>query len=346
MSRARIGRTISITLLAGTLLAASGCLASDSEDATAAEGYEAITEAAKNEGTVTWYTSIPEAIANEAAEEFRKEHGIEVEAVVLTSGLLATRFASEMSSGGSPADVITVADPLFFQDAVAKSWIIKLSESDIPALATWPKDAFREDSYALVNIQPIGISIHSEKIDKDKVAASWEILLDPAYKGQIYLVNPTNVPNWLSHMKLMRDTYGPEFLKKLADQKPKVVDSAVPGIQQLAAGSGVMVYPGLLSVTNPLSSKGAPVTTVFPSPTTGVEQYAAVSNKAPHPNAARLFLNFLLTEQAQKILNKGAGSSPLGALEGTIPLPDQYVTPDVKAAVEIKDQILSELGLK
>ena len=123
------------------------------------------------------------------------------------------------------------------------------------------------------------------------------------------------------------------------------MDSAVPGAQQVAAGSGTLVYPSLLSVSTPLSSQGATVDTVFPSPTTGVEQYAAVSSQAPQPNAARLFLNYLLTEDAQTVLNKDTGSSPLGDLPGTVPLPEGYQTVDISSAVAAKDDILGQLGL-
>ncbi|TDO48704.1 iron(III) transport system substrate-binding protein [Kribbella sp. VKM Ac-2527] len=322
----------------------SGCLSSGEGAAEAAAGFESISSGATSEGAVTWYVSIPEAVAKGVADAFSGKYGIGVEMTVLTSGLLATRYSSEMSSGKSAADVVTLADPVFFKDAVAKQWVGGLDPADEPALETWPDTALRENSYALVNIQPIGVTIDTKKA-KAADFGSWEGLLAPSLKGQVYLVNPANVPSWLAHMNLLRKTYGDGFLAKLAAQSPKLVDSSVPGVQQVAAGSGTLVYPSLLSVSRPLSAKGASVETVFPSPTTGVEQFAAVSSAAPHPNAARLFLNFLLTEEAQKILNKGTGSSPLGNLEGTVPLPDGYVSPDVEAALAAKAEIVSGLGL-
>ncbi|WP_156753640.1 ABC transporter substrate-binding protein [Actinokineospora pegani] len=324
----------------------SGCFASDTDAAAGPEsGFDAIQTAAKGEGTITWYTSIPEAVSTAAAKDFTEQHGIQVETIILTSGLLTTRYSTELSSGSSPADVVTVADPLFFADALSKQWIAEFTKGDTPALDAWPADYTKQNAYALVNIQPIGVSVDTTKVDVDKLKASWEHLLDPAFRGQMYLVNPTNVPNWLAHMNLLRSTYGDDFLKRLGEQQPKLVDSSVPGTQQVAAGAGALVYPGLFSVSKPLSDKGATLDTVFPSPTSGVEQYAAISKGAPHPNAARLFLDYLLTERAQKIINKGTGSSPLGPLEGTLPLPEGYVTPDIAAALQVKDEILGLMSL-
>jgi iron(III) transport system substrate-binding protein len=341
-SRRRCTAGTVAAVLAAVLL--SGCLSSSDGTAKAAAGFDSIAKAAASEGSVTWYTSIPEAVSKGVADAFTSKYHLDVQMTVLTSGLLATRYSSEMSSGKSAADVVTLADPVFFKDAVAKKWVVGLDRSDEPSLEKWPAAAVRESSYALVNIQPIGVTFDTKKA-KAADFATWQGLLAPALKGQVYLVNPANVPSWLAHMNLLRKTYGDGFLARLAAQKPKLVDSSVPGVQQVAAGSGTLVYPSLLSVSKPLADKGATVQTVFPSPTTGVEQFAAVSSSAPHANAARLFLDYLLTEEAQKILNKGTGSSPLGNLEGTVPLPKGYVSPDIDAAVAAKAQIVSGLGL-
>jgi iron(III) transport system substrate-binding protein len=333
-------------LMTALVLLLTGCL-SQSEDEgqqEVAADPEAIADAAESEGTLTWYTSIPEAVSAAAVEGFEAEYDITVEMIVLTSGLMTTRYASEMDAGNSPADVVTVADPVFFGDAVSKDWMETLDVEDVPALADWPEEALREDAYALVNIQPIGVTIDTNKADPEDFQ-TWEQLLDPSLKGQLYLVNPANVPNWLAHMQMMSDTYGEDFLSSLAAQEPTLVDSSVPGAQQLAAGAGTVVYPSLLSVSNPLKAQGASVETVFPTPTTGVEQYAGISTRAPHPNAARLFMDYLLGEEAQQTINQNIGSSVLGDLVGTVPLPEGYESPNVAGAVSKKADILAALGL-
>jgi iron(III) transport system substrate-binding protein len=338
-------RLLAASAATATVVASlAGCMAA-SGDSQAEKGIDSITSAAKKEGKLTWYTSFPEAVAKKAADSFTQEYGIDVQVVVLTSGLLAARYSSEMQSGSSPADVVMLADPLFFQDATSHGWTARLGATDTPNLAGWPKTGVHDGSYVLVNIQPIGVSFSTTKATAAQFK-DWRFLTDPSLKNQLYLTDPRKVSAWLASMKLLADTYGDDFLKRIAAQKPKLVDSSVPGAQQLAAGSGTAVYPSLLTVSLPLSSRGSKIDTVFPSPTTGVEQYAAVSAKAPDPNAARLFVNWLMTRDAQTVLNKDTGSSPLGDLPGTLPLPDGYKTPDIPAAVKEKDRILADLGIK
>jgi iron(III) transport system substrate-binding protein len=336
---ARLGVAFAVAVL---LLA--GCFSGPSKGSgQAASGAGGIAAAAKKDGRLVWYTSIPQAVAKTVTDGFTAKYGIPVESVVLTSGLLATRFSSEQDSGKTEADVVTLADPVFFDDAVSKKWITNVSAADVPSLATWPKDDVHSNSYVLVNIQPIGLSYHTGKITPDK-AGNWQVLLDPTYKGQVYLVNPANVPNWLALLRVLQQTYGDNYLKGLAGQAPKFVDSSVPGAQQVAAGAGAIVFPSLLSVSSPLKTQGAPIDTVFPSPTTGVEQYAAVTAKAPRPNAGRLFLDYLLSTEGQTLVNKGTGASPLGPLPGTVPLPAGYKTPEVKQALAEKTELLSLIG--
>lgn len=112
----------------------------------------------------------------------------------------------------------------------------------------------------------------------------------------------------------------------------------------MAAGESIATFPSLPSVVNPLKESGAPVELVYLSPTTGVEQYTAVSEGSPHPNAALLFADFLMSEKGQIALNEGFGISPLGDLAGTLPKPEGYVAPDLATAREEQEQLNALLG--
>jgi iron(III) transport system substrate-binding protein len=331
--------------LAAALLVLTGCFSSStgSSSQSAATGPGAIADAAKKEGKLVWYTSIPQAVSKTVTDGFTAKYGIPVESVVLTSGLLATRYSSEQDAGKTEGDVITLSDPIFFSNGVGKKWFADLNPADFNSLASWPKTGVHDNSWVLVNIQPVGLSFNTGKATAAEMS-DWKALIDPKYKGQIYLVDPSNVPTWLATMRLLRQTYGDDYLKALLAQQPKFVDSSVPGAQQVAAGAGTIVFPSLLSVSNPLKTQGAPIDTVFPSPTTGVEQYAAVTAKAARPNAARLFVDYLLGTEGQTLVNKGTGASPLGSLPGTVPLPAGYKSPEVKEAVAEKAAILALIG--
>jgi iron(III) transport system substrate-binding protein len=144
---------------------------------------------------------------------------------------------------------------------------------------------------------------------------------------------------------LMRRWYGDEFLKGLAAQNPTWTQSVVPGAQSLASGAAGLQIPAIHAVILTLIGQGAPIKELTPDRTTGVETLAAVTAEAPHPNAARLLLNYVLTPEGQAVLNANS-TSPLPNIPGTMPLPSQYVSPPIADAAAQADQLTSLLGLQ
>src|SRR4051812_14281877 len=81
-------------LVAGSMAACATSSASSTAATQTSGGLSGLAAAAKSEGSLTWYTSIPQAIATSEATAFQQKYGIPVKTVVLTSGLLTTRFSS------------------------------------------------------------------------------------------------------------------------------------------------------------------------------------------------------------------------------------------------------------
>ena len=143
---------------------------------------------------------------------------------------------------------------------------------------------------------------------------------------------------------VMRMWYGDDFLKGLAAQNPTWTQSVVPGAQSLASGAAGMQIPAIHAVILSLVNQGAPIKELTPDRTTGVETMSAVTAGAPHPNAAKLLLNYMLTPQGQALLNADS-TSPLPNIPGTRPLPAQYVSPPIAEAAAQADQLVALLGL-
>jgi iron(III) transport system substrate-binding protein len=100
-----------------------------------------------------------------------------------------------------------------------------------------------------------------------------------------------------------------------------------------------------LSGSLQVQNEGAPVKTVFPAPTVGIEGYVAAAADGPHPNAAKLFVNYLLTRAGQEVLDRGYAASPLPDIPGSAPMPTDYTRADVAAAIKARPDLLSELGV-
>ncbi|MEY9212748.1 extracellular solute-binding protein [Thermobifida halotolerans] len=300
-----------------------------------------LVEAARSEGTVTWYVSIPEEPVQAVASAFEEEYGVPVEVVRMGSSVLAQRYSTERDSGQSLGDLITIPENHILEEYTGNGWLRELPADRVDNLASWPQEALYEDTYFLVNSQPIGLAYNT-----DELAASdlqdWEDLLAPELESEIVMADPVSVLSWAELLRTLKEEYGEEYLRDLAGQDLQKVDSAIPGTQQVAAGESLVAFPSLPSVVNPLKESGAPVELAYLSPTTGVEQYTAVAEGSPHPNAALLFTDFLMSEEGQTALNEGFGISPLGELDGTLPEPEGYVAPDLGSALE-EQQHLNEL---
>src|SRR5262249_20878490 len=94
-----------------------------------------------------------------------------------------------------------------------------------------------------------------------------------------------------------------------------------------------------------LVKQGAPLKFVMPDNTSGFAQYLSVSTKAPHPYAARLFADFLLTKEGNQPLAAGDGISPLGNLPRALKKPSTFVVPDLDKAQAAVPSMVQQLGL-
>lgn len=311
------------------------------ESASAMEDLET---AAGEEGALTWYTAqVPDLVEATVAAFEAKYPDISVEALRLSSGPISTRYSEERATGIVPSDLITAAAPSFFETAIEEGWLAE--EVDVPAVSEWPSD-FKRGGLFDVGIIPLSIAFNTDLVGEESVPTSWQDFLDAEWQGEIIFGDPRNVPAYMAQLELWRDTYGDEFLTDLAGQDLRFVDSIVPGNQELAAGSAAFVIPNSSLAIAALREEGAPIGEALIEPMTGVEWTTGVSSDAHNPNAARLFLNFLLTEEGQAVFNGVGSASPLGDVGDTVPLPDGYhpMVPLLEAADE--QALLRLIGLE
>jgi iron(III) transport system substrate-binding protein len=272
---------------------------------------------------------------------FEEEYDVTVSNTRAVQGQLAQRFASEMEAGAGQADFFNIATRAFFDEAIANGWFEAVDSDDVPELENWPSEYFYEDTFALINVQPMGIAYNTETSAVQPQA--WTDLTDPQLKGRI-LMGDTAINAYLGHYLQLAELYGWDFLEALGAQEPRVVDSMVPGTQSMAAGEADVTVPSLKAVVQPLIDSGAPLEFVIPEDTTGVSQYGGVVAEAAHPNAARLFMSYLLSPDGQEKVTAGIASSVLEDVPDAMPLPAGFVEVLESEALEHKDQIDAALG--
>jgi iron(III) transport system substrate-binding protein len=296
------------------VMLAIGSLGFASTAGLAAED-DSLVSAAKAEKRGTVYSIVDPALMQRLIKGFRDKYGVDIEVARLTTGTLGQRLTAEADSGTITADIVIGTDKLFVQAMTTKGYYAPIEQ--VPGAASFPAAAKTQTS-VIVGRVPYSIIWNTNEVRE--APTSWQSLIDPKWKGRVMAIDPrvTGVSPTLWYA-LMRKTYGAEFLETFG-KNVTFSSSAVPGMQQVAAGAQAIYAPAVHQITIGLKEKGAPIDEVFFGPTISSDNVLSVISKAPHPSVARLFAGYCLSVEGQALLNKD-GFSMLPNVPGTRPMP-------------------------
>jgi len=301
----------SATLGVALLIAATSAVAQQpaSFDARFAD----LIKAAKAEGQVTWYQGVLEQGGTGFATHFQNRFGIKVNHQFMPSGPIYERFRTESASKQNIADVFSSGDAGPMLAAMKAGYIAKY---DTASKSLYPKgwvyDQPNATAYPTQRVQmAVAYNTRLMKPDDVKVLATWKSLLDPKFAdGKLALGDPTRSLTAFSlyfyMLRVNEAAYGRAFLDKLAAQKPVVYSSHTQEGARIAAGEvpiGVIV--DIIAINQ--YDLGAPIAIIYPSPTPVILQHTGMSSNAPHPNAAKLFLEYITSEEGLTEWKKSSG---------------------------------------
>ena len=189
---------------------------------------------------------------------------------------------------------------------------------------TFPK-RFITGPTAVVQILPWLVAYNTNNVKGADIPKDWTDLLKPKWKTQILLSNPKVSDAYIHFWSLLHDKYGDAFFEKL---RPNLRPAAtgVQAAQGLGAGEASFLIPAVSPQVMEPMKKGAPVNMVILPYTTGVEQHIVLTarGKTKHPNAARLFADYIMTEEGNKLMNSDPGGF---SMYETAKLPKEYHSP-------------------
>ncbi len=292
-------------------------------------GIDALVAAAKAEGEVTLYSAATANVATRVGTAFSKKYDIKFSLVRLSTAPLQRKYFAEAEAGTFAADIIITAGggAPYTTDGIERGWIEPISAAKLPVLTggSFPSK-FSDGVSPIIQVSPWTIAYNTELVKGGEIPREWTQLLDPKWKGKILLADPRVGTVFTQYWMLMLDKYGEQFFTKLRALEPRRYPSGVPAAQGLGAGEGALyipVIPGLLAA---VKSKGAPVDSVTPDLTTGVQFYVVLTakSKAKHPSAGRLFANYLLSPDGNAVFNDDPG---VAGVYDSGKLPKKYEMP-------------------
>src|SRR5262249_30199629 len=155
---------------------------------------------------------------------------------------------------------------------------------------------------------------------------------------RIMIIDPHLGASPMSWYMLMRKTYGDEFIRTIG-RAATISPSAVPGMQQVAAGAQAIYAPAVHQITIGLKAKAARIEAAFSEPPVSSDNVPSLIAKPPHPAIAKLFAGFCASIDGQALLNRD-GFSMLSGVPGTRPIPQIAAIAPAATKAELP-QILS-----
>src|SRR5438067_3345027 len=307
-----------------------------------ADRQQVLEAGAREEGKVTWYTTTQkETLGQPVIDAFtRKYPFLQVDYYRADSTALVQRLREESRAGRRVADLFETATGSL-QLVVADRLLLPVSSPLVEAL---PADSRHPESYwfATWELYP-AIGYNTNAIARDEAPKSYDELLDARWRGKIGLPSSSVAVNFVG---LMVETKDEDYVAQLGRQDVRVREVSQTALANLVASGEVPLSPVITSKdVRFLQGKGAPIA-YQPAQPIGIQRAGAgLVKAAPHPHAALLLLDFLLSpaegEGRSVIAGQGYGTPGQGEGAG-MTLVDVATRPDYPEQYERWEKLLNQ----
>ena len=254
-------------------------------------------EAAKKEGEVMFYGAITINSSKAVGDAFEKKYGIKLHHWRGDATELINRSLAE-ARAGKPAFDVTLGNEVVMTALDEKKLFATF---DPPAAKGYPKQ-FRDPDNRMTpwRVLPYGINYNHQIVKAEEAPKTWEELLASKWKGKFGLANPGIHVTTLQFVLNLERLLGSKWLTVVegwAKQEPRLGRSLADTIQPLSAGE----VPVAVGYIKDKYQYPGPIEYVRMNKYLASLSFVAINRQAPHPNAARLFTEFFVGPEAQRI---------------------------------------------
>jgi iron(III) transport system substrate-binding protein len=279
---------------------------------------------ARKEGKVVVFAPPDPVVRKALPAAFKERFGVTLEYIGGRSNESSARLRTERSAGIYSVDVtlsgIQTMATVFYREKMLDPLLPVLIHPDVLDGSKWKKGKLwfmdPEEKYILRLFNTLGtlFFVNTNFVKPGDIKTAQD-LLDAKWKGKIITHDPTVAGAGSNDAARFYHQFGEEFVKKLyVEQKPmisrdrrQVTDAVVHGIYPIAfSASGEDL--------SKLIKEGFPIRAVdtlpdMPGGTSAGIGEVALLNKAPHPNAARLFINWIASKEGLEVLARSRGDA-------------------------------------
>lgn len=258
---------------------------------------DAASDAARREGEVVYYASMNLSEANALISEFEKRYPfVKVKLQRSGSEKLLTRVLTEARAKKHFADVIQTVE--FSMHIFNRSGL--LARYIPQANSFYPQDFKEEGFWTTVYYNAYVTAYNTRLVPTRIIPKVYDDLLDPRWKGKM-MMEGTKAEWFAGMLQIMGAERGLKYMRDLAKQRPSPREGHELLAQLVAAGEGLLDINIPAASVERMKEKGAPIDWIALGAAPVVMVGIGLAAQAAHPNAAKLFLDFALSREGQRL---------------------------------------------
>ena len=267
-------------------------------------------EGAKKEGAVSYWDAIIQPETNDAlTAAFRKHYGLPNSFKInytlsVTVGLI-TRVEQEINANQVTIDVASVASPTWVFELIKGDRVLQYDSPEYKHYQMTFDRGLGQNGYFAFNGAYMFVPMWSE--DHTKFAGkSYKDVLGAVPQGRLSIGDATKSATYLATYFGQSQALDKTIFTELAKRKPSFLVRSEQLAGRLVTGEDLMSWSGMPTRAYQYNQKGAKLKFLLPEEgVVMLPQSMFILKSAPHPNAAKLWVDFILSEEGQTILIKG-----------------------------------------
>lgn len=273
--------------------------------------------AARTEGKLVAISTLGVQASDTMGKAFKDKYGIDMEFIAGASSEVYARVQKERNAGIYTPDLyLTGAASIIllknagYMDSIRP--LIMLPEVKDPKVWLDNEINFVDPGGVMLVYQTRAIApfLANSDLVKPGTIKSYKDLLDPKWKGQIVVYDPTIGSVGAAAFQVIWEVMGQDYVKALGKQDLVVTRDGRQQVEWIARGKYPISDTVFSTIQAQFVKEGAPLYVVLPQEgtlTSASQGTIGLLKNAPHPNAAKIFTNWLLTKDAQIVMSQLTG---------------------------------------
>ncbi|VWD00969.1 iron ABC transporter substrate-binding protein [Burkholderia lata] len=271
--------------------------------------YQGVIDAAKKEGKLIVYSTTDTGLVRPLIKDFESLYGVKVEYNDMNSTELYNRYISENAASSTSADVLWSSAMDLQVKLVNDGLMASYDSPESPNVPQWAQ--YQKQAYG-TTFEPLAIVYNKRLIPENEAPTTRADLIKllttqaDKFKGKVttYDIEKSGVGfNYLTQDAHVNEKVTWELVKAMGATGPKLQSSTGAMMERISSGENLIGYNIIGSYAYAKAKKDKSIGYVFPKDYTQVvSRLATVSKKAKNPNAAKLWVDYLLSKRGQTLI--------------------------------------------